>query len=543
MWVENEAGNLDFASVSNKEIAQVKVQYVRIDQGPPTQLTSSTYILGDHKDMLAHAEQASIFDLVARTPWENCLDRLFGLSFQKLMAASNLLGNFLGGVARITNAFATGEAKSAGFDCSNYINFPEASYGKGFLESVTAIFPELDRAPHLKEQMQLAEALSLNEAQDSIEQTLRSLKVICGCLGCAPHKPALEEMDKNSNKNCLVAITAVIKHLVSSLSCVEKDPELQLTVSGVESVYRRQYSSWATSLQREQDLLKVVLDLGRDDHYYMLEDVHTLFRGTDYQSIEKLEQPSPNWHYCTATSQNGIYIYLDALRSLTSRGDLMRKLHVRRGHIHWNDRFYDSVWDAISWSNDISPVVKCEQASNKIPSPALSGDAPKIKAFVTERSSGSRLHFYYRALLPKNETVSLQPGFLTETVLRNTGNLSCSRWSCSNALAFPCTPIQEGWAVDDTTLSRNLHFHAGIACCVWLLGGDDVRRCIAMQLVRNSGKGGSEPLRWESSIFVRKGECLPCCSLEVLKMSDQLLIRSKYAQDPTSVKAVAWIIA
>ena len=531
--VEDEDEKLIFTSVPARESAQVKVQYVDISQRAQMQIASSTYILGDHKEMLQFVEQSAIFNLVARTPWQGCFTRIFGLSFQKLISNPHLLRTFLGSYARIATAFVSGEARGEGFECSNYINFTEASYGKGFLESVTTLFPEFSKARDLAIRMQEAEEESFHAARATIEQTIRSVKLICGCPGCSGDYAGTSNVaSQNSSKACLIAILGTTKRLVTLLSCVETDSVLRPTVSGIESVYKDIYGFWSTRSSRDENFWATLLDPQRNDHFYMIQDIHLFFVGTEYQQIETLEQPSPHWNSCTATSEKGICIYLNSLTSLSAKAELMRKVHVVRGHIQWGNNTYSSVWDAISWNNEDRQVIECAKASRKFTSTRhYQDDGLELKGLVTERSSGNRLHFYYRSSLPSGEFVSLQPGATTERVLRNTGNLRCEKHRCGDSLAFPSSYITKGWVLDNKILD-SLQFHAGIACCIWPLG-NDIARCIAIQMIYDAKTD------WNNRVFLRQTQCLPRCTLSILRQSSELL---SYTMAP-GPKAVAWIIS
>ena len=531
VYVEDQNEVLIFTSLLVKEHAQVKVQYLDIHQRSYMEIASSTYVLGDHQELLPIVEQSSIFDFVARTSWEGCFSRVFGLSFQRLIGMPNLLGTFLGSSARIATAFANGEAKREGLDCDLYINFAEASYGKGFLESVVSLFPEFSKVSELSVHMQRAEDASFSEAQSTVEQTIRSVKLICACLGCSSDNSVNgNEVSRNIEGFCLTAILGTIKHLVTTLSCVVRDSELKPTVPGIRLVYDDVYQLWSARSNRDDEFWVTLLELARDEHYYMIQDVHVFFGGTSYQSIETLEQPSPRWSYCTASSQGGICVYLNSLTSLSGKAEFMRKVHVKRGHIQWNGRLYSSIWDSMSWNNGILPLVQCGEAGLPVWAIGQPWGETKLNAVITERSSGNRLHFYYRASLPSGESVSLQPGALTQSTLRNTGMISCKKHRCGDALAFPCSHVSQGWRLDSTIASM-LRFHAGVACCIWPLD-NHILQCIAIQMTSDAETD------WNNRIFLRRSECLPCATLDVLRQSSELL---SYTMSP-GPRAIAWII-
>lgn len=519
---EDIEGNLVFMGGESEKLnmvtentAQVTVRYGKFDRSSQVQLERTTYILGDYKEMLIHMEYPMIFDLVARVPWNSCLSRVYGSAFAKLLDAPRLLGRFLGGASRLSAGLACSETDVAGLSRENYTNFVPASYGKGFIQSIGCIFPELQRVEHLANTMQHALQLSMAEAVKSIEDATFTLKAICGCIYCGPKHPESDEWGR-SEIVCAVAVASTILRLASILACIDFDSNIQPTLSGLELFGNQAQLTWRSRHDWEENFLNLMVYYNNDSQKnLMMDDIHTIFIGTAYRGYLNLAQPSPStvWTCCTASSQGGVCIYLDALRSLSSRAESMRLLHVRRGHIEWVGKRYDSVWDGFQLGvgqvrEANIGMAEFQNATVKLPNSQMALPSINLKGLVSERATGDRLHFYYRATTSTG-LVNLQPGMLTESILKNTGTLSCKQERCNERLAFPCTIIQKGWLLTKEQ-TRGLEYRDRLACCIWTYK-DDIARCMAIalheHLIYNDIKG---------AIFIRSHECLACSTQSVI---------------------------
>jgi hypothetical protein len=93
--------------------------------------------------MLIHIPWEDKLSIIVRTPWDGCLERVFWNSTQRLKGLSRILGEFLGGSARIYAALARGEADVGDFSGGDFAEFAEGTYGHKFVKGVESIFPEL----------------------------------------------------------------------------------------------------------------------------------------------------------------------------------------------------------------------------------------------------------------------------------------------------------------------------------------------------------------------------------------------------------------
>ena len=174
VYIEDESRTVIYQDTIPEE-AQVFVAYRGPDDLSLIQVSSTTHILGDVDDLWYRNPSSKSIDLVIRTPWDGCLARMFGTTFINLANLPHILGGFLGSTARIYRALALGEATTIKFSRQSFINFAEASYGPGFIDSAMSSFAELSRLVGLMAAMRVAEEVLLNEVLRAAEQTLLNL--------------------------------------------------------------------------------------------------------------------------------------------------------------------------------------------------------------------------------------------------------------------------------------------------------------------------------------------------------------------------------
>ncbi|KAM0507746.1 hypothetical protein ACHAQF_003583 [Verticillium nonalfalfae] len=166
-YVEDENGKVLFApSIGKCPIdpitAKVHVQYGSETTTAMIDISSTSYVIGNIRDIIALDDQKSL-KLRSRVPWDLALSLNFGDIFLKLMKASKLLGSLLGSIARVRLALAVGERDVGDCDRGDYVDFNEASYGRGFINSVSQTFPELS-SPELRQHMEGAAATTFKVA-------------------------------------------------------------------------------------------------------------------------------------------------------------------------------------------------------------------------------------------------------------------------------------------------------------------------------------------------------------------------------------------
>ncbi|MCJ1230257.1 hypothetical protein MMC12_006929 [Toensbergia leucococca] len=513
VYVEDEDGRVVYKDAP-QEFAQVVVTYRRESDLCLVQVSSTTYVLHEVENLFTRNPKLDQMCLSLRTPWNGCLARVFGAAFSDLINLPYILGGFLGSTARVYSGLAAGESEIANLSRETYMNFFESSYGRGFVNATISIFPELEGSVGLFGEMQKAADVSLKEALRTIEQTMHNLAHACRCFNCTFH-------GNKSEKSCLLVMAISIRAMVSTISCTIRDPDLLPTIRGIRCLYNNVGNQQTAAMFGSGvTLLTVALGLIQDN---MHGDIITTYRKVDVMShaIEIFSGYSQHDRYypesdvlerdvCTAVVRNGMCYYLDCLRSLSSRAETARIVHILPGHIHMGDRQFNVVCDpAITNTSTSLAQIQYEMVeehdSAELEKPRW--ENIKIEAFGLERSIDGELVVYYQASIPGEPPLKLRPGFVTYQVLKQTGRLTCEQTHCTTQLAFPCALIQQGWELADSQLAETrTGSEMKYICCIWPQMSD-IARCVVIHQNASSGR----PI-----LFLRRRECVPCCTVNVL---------------------------
>ena len=530
IYVEDDAGEVLFKSCEdlNREGAQVLVTYTK-EEEPTALQQSTTLILPVGTDVISKYFSNSESRWIWKVPWDGCLVRTFGSTFRDLSGLSHILGSFLGGTARIYAALATGEPNVAEFSRHRFIDFTQLSYGQGYIHSVSSVFGELERIPGLHNAMKLALDSSFDNACKKVEEAAQSLRNMCHCRLCSS-RPSSDVDDVDSDPshgapsgNCLFTLAMTVRNLVTVLACTVKDEALLAAVHGLQSYYAKNYTVHATWVEHNDHRTLVAIAAGLasvtdpDDTMVpkpksLIHDIRQLFDGSLGDS-EELELDNK-----TATSRSGICCYRECLNGISSKAAAMRMIHVIAGHIERVSAQYDAVTDG-GIDQRTSSILECTKlttADSSNPKYKLINTGKfEVKALATESSKYRRLQIYYKVLLPSGSVAQIQPARFSDQVLERTGILTCHHSKkCKQQLAFPCSTVQSGWAIQES--DEKLNYNAGIALCLWGYQ-EDLARCVALDLQNSSHPS-------HQTTFLRQNECLPCCSESVLRESASILI-------------------
>lgn len=504
--VEDDAGVPIHQNTLDRESAQVRIRYCSVDRvSTELHIASTTYVLGNHHEMLIHTPWEDKLSLLVRTSWDGCLERVFWSSIQRLKSVSRILGQFLGSAARIFAALAKAEADVGDFSRLDYAEFIDGTYGHGFVKSVGNIFPELGRLNDLGSVMLEASNTSFKQALSALQMAIDSLMRLCDCSICkdATSRRHTDTRDALEDTNCMLATTMTITSLVRLVAGLERDDMICPTIPGLQQFYRRCLRrvevSWQTNgvTPTVQDALGLHLnqdDLSRTPHHpltpaYLMADVQCLFTG-HRPTLDEIHRNN----YRTAVCYNGICCYLEVLRGLSSNAAVLRRIHVLSGHIQRGDREYTAVWDCAPAPQPQLPKATLGTKSVTLPS-EFRDDRLDIKALVTDVSGEGQLIFYYQAMF-QGARVRIRPGMLTHRVLEHSGLITCDKRTCSRELVIPCRVIREGWDIGEQRKTSG----QSTDCLIWPFREDDIGRCVAIETAPNT------------AFCVRQGECLPCCT-------------------------------
>jgi hypothetical protein len=223
IYVEDCDGNTIFSSsVTNLPVhpdsAQVYVRFADLEQSHGITISQSTYLLNDPKDLIHYTPDERLLHLRRRVPWDRCLKYTFGSAFDEFMKLPTAVWKFLGSFARISMALAEGEADVGDYSRQDFINFAEASYGQGFVDSSQTLFPELAR-PDLRNKMQSVLSLSFSEAQSYLEESGLTFQRSCSCVRCS----GIE-----TTSICFLILAATLVDLIVNVSPLQFEVESQL---------------------------------------------------------------------------------------------------------------------------------------------------------------------------------------------------------------------------------------------------------------------------------------------------------------------------
>ena len=544
--VHNSQGRSIFKNDEEKP-AQVIFQYGELRTNA-IQIAHTTYVLGHCRDIFGTTQESEKSSLMIRTSWNGCFSRVFGTTFQRLSQVSHLLGDYLGGVARIYRAVSCGEPNTGRICRKNFYFYVETSYGYGFIETVLTTFPELQRTDGLRDRMHHVMDLSFDDAMRITEQSVSALKNNCNCMDCryVPFPGDVEISVQDVTRGCIVGLTYAIRKIASTMACTVQDPDgppLLPAVQGILKFSNLRDSPREAGRDDGEELDKPLEDEGSNSDwktssfyfkalglvkeaksfpldYHTLAAANILFQGFQLSGPGKsLRDVRP----CTAISRRGICCFIDAIRSISCQADMLCRIHVIAGHIHYKNRSYESVFDGNSiwdkaWTIAGRALTAAEknpaqigESSDSIPDAIITApDITKVQALATEASSGSTLLCHYRVSTSKS-SVLVSPGKITECVLDRTGLIICNGQGCNRRLAFPCSVVRGGWQVP-VNHQPNLTFSSRLGCCLWTYQ-DEIARCLVMMSHHRLG------ISTQHFVYLRRQECLPCCTSSVLRDS------------------------
>lgn len=508
--VEDSHGNTLFRSSPNPEQAQIHVIYKENDQLSAVMVSSSTFILAAPNELLRYMPDNRLRLIRNPLAWNTCLGHTFGQDFNDLLSLSTALGEFLGGAARIFQALAKGEPHVSVFSREQFTDYVEASHGRGFRKSMVDTFPELSDTGLLKS-ADLALSRNVSSAESNIDEAFLVFKRQCMCSSCHPRVTVRGGYGYNE-RSCLTVLAVTILQLIVTTSSIECAKELLPTANGLHYIYERNRRIWRgikghQGVQALAELLGLhedQSDPGKKTPSAIMADTICLFTGYELSTPE-LE----TYSFRTAVAENGICVYLDCLESITTRPELLRRIHVIPGHIGKGDRAFDSIWDCAPIKAPFLERVSVSTAGDDINTSSDSQPPYQLKmtALVNEPSGPGRLVLYYQISAPQGQ-VFIQPGAISCYILRRSGLIICSKSDCDKRFSFYPYFIRTGWNLDVTLLNK-LSKSGPMPdrrVFIWKHTEPSVVRLLALEIQRQSSDG----IRAKAHILLRQEECLSC---------------------------------
>ncbi|KAI6772959.1 hypothetical protein HG530_003917 [Fusarium avenaceum] len=408
IYVEDHDGNAIFSSSVTKrpvqpDSAQVYVKFSDLNEDHGIAISKSTYLLNDARDLIQYTPDKQHLQLRRRVPWERCLKDTFGSAVDDFMKLPEAIWKFLGSFARISLALAEGEVDVGKYFRKHVIDFAEASYGQGFIDSSQILFPELAGA-NLRNIMQTVLPLPFSKAQAY-------------------------------QKDCI--------------------------------------SRWYDDIN--------LLGL-------LVEEVLILFTGTSFGGGKPLVLANKDSTSRLAVCGSGICVFIHGMVSISTRADLLRRIHVIPGRIGRKVlrnpdavcREYDSVLEIPNWPEPTIDRLQIVPASDDRPStPTPSGQQSsnashstvskpprgeilhqskpnrglenlKLTPEVLESGDAGEITFFYRISTSSGD-ILIPPGKITTGILESTGLVPCRKsGDCRDCVNPPkLFTVESGWFMAD----------------------------------------------------------------------------------------------
>ncbi|KAI9664351.1 MAG: hypothetical protein M1831_002284 [Alyxoria varia] len=215
---------------------------------------------------------------------------------------------------------------------------------------------------------------------------------------------------------------------------------------------------------------------------------------------------------CTATVQEGICCYKQALQTVTADPEQLSRVYIIPGHVSLGHQRYDIVKDG---NLAPSPMSKGDVEYQVVEGPAAreySMDQRKenVKATALMSETGNELVFYYRFTTPRTQ-VDVQPGHFTTYIQHHFGAIHCDGYGCEAELQ-KCAVITTGFQMDPK-VAENLSAQ-GINCCLWSQAKSPAEQVVVLEMLRYSVKRSSPEYVYPITYF-RKTDCLGCWNTTV----------------------------
>lgn len=531
VYLEDDDSKAFASSAATREEAQVLVRC--IDQGfrSSLQLLDSTYVLGESEEMFQYEHNDRMKHFAYRISWETCLSRIFGSTMKELLNWPDLLGSFLGCAARIYGALALSEATVGPFSRKCFGGFANAMYGRGFVESVSELLPELFSVEGLYDAMLQASESTFDKAIDRITFCLKRFDEIW-----AAYRYDIRDQDSRS---CFVCIAATIARFVQMRGSIVADFPIQPTQKGLEEIFQLVHEDVHPNVLFSDGWLSSVLGLdlaSREDSPsagrwqinidFLMACASRIYIGhsTPFQD---------NRQHRTAFVDSGVCIYLDILHRPTSDPELARRIHVLPGLIQYRNRRYSILEDPPDSSNERGEHVELQMVDGE----TVLCRVPQryeinTNILLTETSQHDRAIMSYQVITTL-ASYMLRPGLLTQQLLITSGCTVHDSLQCSDYMMLPSAIIQSGVRLHASDYMKILSTKR-TACCIWPSMQQDnreVAKCMMIQMYHNRSHKVDNFGRVQEYVLLQKHACLYCSNKAAARIGQELLYETQRGQD------------
>jgi len=454
----------------------------------------------------------------SRVPWKTALSNTFSKAFRQLIGGSQLsFGSAIGSAARIFQAIAEADENVSEKWLLWCRTYSPQSFGKDFANFAVSRFPELEDLSELIDGA--LRVSSFEEAAREYEACLETIANVCACTVCKNNQK------KPMHTYCLRALAETIIRTIRYLAGIIVD--IRPTRGGLEKMYyeqvrrSREYDcrpikpqtkceKWGRAWGPRRVEARII------EHVYnrlpeptLLAIAERIFSGgllRDHTSDPN--NPSPaltEKDHVSAIRSNGICYYLQAYHGPAQHAAFASTIRVLPGEINWQGRPYPRISDGTlhslgAWF-DTKNNSSAKEPKNFVGEKVLMQMEDSLRANVhlevTESLdvNAASLHTEWGIMVNDVEICRLGLARTTNSILRNSGQVTCSRIECKDS-----EHIKQ-------RLNDMLRDMSGQAYCTGEIGTTVVYITQEMLSIRFVAAYGT------FNPIIQGTECLSCCVL------------------------------
>ena len=535
VWVESPDGTITFSSCRSSEQANVHLHYTDEGEGSSAllKLSATTFVLRSITDLIVDDRE---YQLTVRIPWKSCLSELFDDQLDKMLKNVLLFAKVLGAIARIYEALRKCEVDVGGLSRTHFINFQPAGHGRGFIDNICGLFPELGNSTFRATALEVLQSdvpACLGQLRDSIEELVES----CGCHHC--------RNVGSGRSRCLVVVFMFIRTVANFVSHIDIKAPINPSKIGLQQIYYKCLYGWINMVSREgSGIFELASGLPHQQsittseflvasNSFLLDSLvqgaATIFVGSGRHEFgdgpRHVDQPQ-----CTARAKNGLCVWIGALQNLSADPASMAYIHIAPGQIVYKGWTYTSIWDPSHASERIlsrmDPVEFGESATFAL---QKEPEQPHyaLRILAQERAESGTIRLVY-GLNDKTFERTLQPGIITEELLTATARVPCPQGpTCSNELTLPCWQRRSGWefegsirALDSPHNSRSQSPKSSNSVGFIWNASSPISKLLAIEGCRNSVWRPNRTFDI-MAILIRSDQCMSCMTRYIETFADK----------------------
>lgn len=346
VWVDLPDGSNTFSSCRHPEQANVWLHFV--DEKPSSallQISTTTFTLRTIEDLIA---DDLCCPMAFRIKWDSCFVDLFDYRADEELEKAALissLGQAIGAIARIYQGLTDCESDVGTFSRIHFTGYRPAGYGRGYIHTICNLFPEIAGISEFRFAAFENLKKSVQFCTQSIIESMKALMAGCWCSDYS-RKSGCPYIDV---RPCKIVLLMFMRRLANVMAHVDLKAPINPSRDGLQYLYHECARKRPLDEDRADSKL---LELATDLHHAgkgnprkaglldgILQDVTMVFAGYHECSTEFVREPILGGEpQCTALVKNGVCIWIDALRDLTTKAANVATVHVAPGQIIYNNR-------------------------------------------------------------------------------------------------------------------------------------------------------------------------------------------------------------